>query len=55
MKNRARPVNHDHFLRTFSANGVGDTGWNNDADVIAAAMIIAIDKETHDAPGETDA
>src|SRR5437773_2024527 len=55
MKNRARPVNHDHFLRTFSANGVGDTGWNNDADVIAAAMIIAIDKETHDAPRKTGA
>ena len=34
---------------------MGDTGWNDDADIVPAAMIIAIDEEAHHAGGQTGA
>src|SRR6266496_5025108 len=52
MKNRACTVNHDHIFCAFSANGVRHTRWNHDADVVVAPVVIAIDKETHHAPGK---
>jgi hypothetical protein len=55
MKCRARSVNHDHILGTFRADRVRDSRRNNDADVVSTAMIIAIDKKSQDAWGETGA
>src|SRR5436190_24156013 len=43
----ARPVNHNNVLRTLDSNGVSDPWRNDDTDVIRAAMIVAIDEETH--------
>src|SRR5437762_496620 len=47
MKRSARAVNHDHVFRTFRPNGMRDAGRNDNADVILATMIVAIDKQTH--------
>src|SRR5712672_3439280 len=52
MENCARPVNHDDVFRPFYANRVCDPGWNDHSHIVAAAMIIAIDEETHDALGK---
>src|SRR5512132_2019938 len=52
MENRAGSVNHDDIFRAFYANGVRDAGWNDHSHIVAAAMIIAIDEETHDALGK---
>src|SRR5207302_7007453 len=52
MKNCACSVNHNHVFGAFYANGVRDAGWNNHSHIVAAAMIIAIDEETHDALGK---
>ena len=49
LENRAGSVNHDDVFRAFYANGVRDAGWNDHSHIVAAAMIIAIDEETHDA------
>src|SRR4029077_1794240 len=43
------------ILSAFDANRVRDAGWNDHSHIVAAAMIIAFDEETHDAPGKTSA
>src|SRR6266566_4423733 len=53
MKRSACSVNHDHIFRAFSTNRVRHARWNYDPDVVVATMIIAINKETHHAPGKT--
>src|SRR6266487_3376897 len=53
MKNGACSVNHDHVFCAFSTNRVRHARWNYDPDVVVATMIIAINKETHHAPGKT--
>ncbi len=50
MKNGACSVNHDHVFCAFSTNRVRYARWNYDPDVVVAAMIIAIDKESHYSP-----
>src|SRR4029077_9471137 len=41
------------ILSAFDANRVRDAGWNDHSHIVAAAMIVAIDEETHDALGKT--
>src|SRR6266480_4561262 len=55
LKRRARSVNHDHVFRTFGPNRVRDAWRNHNAHIVAAAMIVAIDKKAHVAHGETGA
>src|SRR6266404_7566562 len=55
MENRACSVNHGDVFCAFSANSVRDAGWNDHSRIVAAAMIVAIDEETHDALGKTGA
>src|SRR2546428_11462863 len=55
MKSRACSVNHDDIFGAFYANRMRDPGWNDHSHIVAAAVIIAFDEETHDAPGKTSA
>src|SRR5437879_12150795 len=55
MKNGACTVNHDNSFCACSTNRVGHARRNDDADVIVAPMVIAIDKETHHPLGKARA
>jgi len=50
MENRACPVNHDDIFPSFGANRVRHTRRNHNADVVVAAMIVAVDEESHNPP-----
>src|SRR5206468_12530378 len=52
-KNGAGPIDHDHVFRSFYSNGVRDAGRNDHSHIVAALVIVAINKETHDALGKT--
>src|SRR5262249_39061779 len=48
MESSACPINHHHVFPSFGAKRVRDTCWNHNADVVIAAMIVAVDEESHD-------
>src|SRR5437660_11448901 len=53
MENSACSVNHNDIFGAFYANRVRDTGGNDHSHIVAAAMIVTIDEETHSALGKT--
>src|SRR4029450_3678885 len=53
MENRACSVNHDDIFRALGANRVRHARWNHHADVMSAAMMVAVDEESHHSPRQS--